>query len=133
MADIVLDGFIGQGITFPIQLDSRGAAIIDANTDIVRKSILSIINWPLATRFFNNHYGSRIEHIMDEPNDAVLMGLLNHFVLESITTWEARATNLRVSMTRKNEYTIDVFLKYTLVNTQKEDSFVFPFYNELTY
>jgi len=133
MADPVLDKFIGQGITFPIQLDSRGAAIIDSGTAIVRKSILGIINWPLATRFFNNVYGSRIEDVMDEPNDTILMGLLNHFVIESINQWETRVINVQTSIQRKNENIMEIFLKYTLINTQKEDSFVFPFYNQLTY
>lgn len=126
-----LDKFIGKGITFPIQLDNRGAAVVDGGVELLRKSLLIIITWPYGTRFFLNQFGSRIEELLDEPNDLVLHSMINHFIIEAITRWEKRVKLIETRVISKGGDKLEVSLRYTIISTQLEDSFVFPFYKQI--
>jgi len=132
MADTV-NKFIGSGMIFPIELDNSGKPPIYNNIKLIRSSIINILSWPKRTRFFNEHFGSRIGEVIEEPNDNISNSLIIHFVTDALQTWEKRIE--LVSLDIDDEKPGVVFLKivYRIRETKIDDSFIFPFYKQIIY
>ena len=120
--------FIGKGITFPIQLNERGAVIVTSGTQLIRSSLKLILSWPYNTRFFLPEFGSKVEELLEEPNDQILETVVRNFIVESIIKWEKRIEIVNVQIGRPEDTKIDIQLTYRLSNSEIMDSFIFPFY-----
>lgn len=128
-----LKNFIGGGITLPIKL-VNGKPPIESGFDLIRASIRMILSWEFGTRFFLNEFGSELNSLLEEPNDHVLENLISTFVTDAVTRWENRVQLLDVQVQREESISkISITLTYRIVNTQREDTFVFPFYRNIIY
>jgi hypothetical protein len=124
-----LKKFTGQGIIFPIVINDKGRPNLETGFPLIRASLISIIRWPHATRFFLGQYGARIHELLEEPNDTILRSLVRHFILDSIKTFEKRISLLDIIVIRPRDGSISIKLKYKMINNSEEDNFIFPFYN----
>lgn len=127
----VVEDFIGRGIIFPIEL-ANGRAIIRSGFELIRSSINSILGWPLGNRFFLSEFGSRLDELLEEPNDDVLFNLINTFVIDAVNEWEKRVELLSVGLERMNDHTLHITLYYKILNSQQTDTYIFPFYKNLS-
>lgn len=128
-----LDKFIGVGLVFPIILDDKGGANIEGGFNLINASIKSILSWMVGTRFFLGEYGSKLELLIEEPNDNVLQATLEHYTKEALENFETRINVLTISFERKDIYTINITMIYQLINTDIRNTFIFPYYSQLTY
>lgn len=131
----MINKFIGSGIVFPLELDSSGKVVVYNDNNLIMYSIMSIINWPQTHRFFNENYGSRLNELLEEPNDNITYTLLKHFITDAITKWEKRVTtnNSNIKIVRHTTDKIDISVTYTINSTKQEETFIFPFYKEIIY
>ena len=129
------NNFIGSGITFPILLDKDGKAIINNDVKLINSSIMTIINWPYAHRFFNEKFGCRIFELLEEPNDDISKTLISHFITDAISMWEKRVimNNSGVKIVRFDNTKVDIEIRYRINATKTEETFIFPFYKEITF
>lgn len=127
--------FIGSGITFPIELTSEGRPPIEDNVKLINSSIMAILNWPYAHRFFNEAFGCRVSELLEEPNDDIVKTLISHFIVDALTTWERRIiiNNSGVSIVSFDNTKVEIKLNYRINATKTEETFIFPFYKEITY
>lgn len=127
--------FIGSGLIFPIEINEKGRPNLVSDTTLIRASILHIINWPYRTRFFNETFGCRIEECLEDPDDLVTVNLAKFFIAESISKWEKRVelSPSGVKVLQSESTIINLQLTYNLRNTKLEETFIFPFYKEITY
>ena len=125
-----LENFIGAGIVFPIELD-KGKAVVKSGFELIRSSINLIIGWPYGSRFYLSEFGSRIEELLEEPNDEVLRMLINTFVIDSINQWEKRIFLTGADIVDVSPTKIKILLRYRIINSQTEDSFIYPFYRKI--
>lgn len=125
--------FIGQGITFPIELNSNGRPNIETGVNLIRSSIKNLLSWPYATRYFLGEYGSRLNELLEEPNDDILKNLVRYFVIDSISKFEKRISLLETSIIKPTAGSIHIKLKYKINNSSTTDSFIFPFYDKIKY
>lgn len=133
MADTTEENFIGKGLKFPIQLDNLGKAVVVSSTDLVETSIRNILSWPNRTRFFLAEFGSRVETLLEEPNDTVLQGLVRHYVIDALNQWEKRIEVLDVQLLVPSDNELHLKIKYRILNTQIENSFIFPYYTSIIF
>lgn len=129
--------FIGQGLIFPIELEN-GRGKIFTGFDLIRSSIKMILSWPYNQRFFLSQFGSKLEDVLEEPNDDILQNLVYTFISDALSTWEKRIELISVEMNRNDEdnsagYSLFISLTYRIINSQIEDNFVFPFYRKIIY
>jgi phage baseplate assembly protein W len=127
----VVQDFIGKGITFPIQL-VNGKPPIETGFQLIRASIRNILGWPYGQRFFLTEFGSRLQELIEEPNDYVLKNLINTFVVDAITDWEKRIQLIDAQIENQDGVKINIRLVYRIVNSQQVDNFIFPFYRQIT-
>ena len=125
--------YIGKGVVFPIELNAKGGPIIDTGFKLINSSIKAILLWPKYKRIFLSEYGSLVSSLLEEPNDILLGGLVQNFLVESLTTWEKRIEILETSVVGINTELINISIKYRLTNTNLEETFVFPFYRNIIY
>ena len=127
--------FIGSGIVFPIELTSDGRPPIISDIRLINQSIMTILNWPYAHRYFNERFGCRVFELLEEPNDDIAKTLLSHFITESLNIWEKRIkiNNNGISILRFDNIKVEIKLKYMVNATKSEETFIFPFYKEIIY
>lgn len=122
--------FIGQGIVFPLVL-SNGKTPIVSGFELIRSSIRMILGWPNGTRYYLAEFGSRLEELLEEPNDEVLKAVVRTFVIDAITDWEKRIYLVSSEIVNVTPTRVDIQLTYRVVNSQTEDTYIFPFYRKI--
>ena len=128
-----IENFIGKGLTFPIEL-SGGRGVIKTGFDLIRQSVRTILSWPYGHRFMLGEFGSRIEELLEEPNDEVSRQLIESFIKDALSTWEKRIQVLELGVENNStEGTVMIKLTYRIVNSQTVDNFIFPFYRQIKY
>lgn len=127
-----IQNFIGSGLTFPIQLEN-GKGKLFTGFELVRSSLRMILAWPYGHRFLLGEFGSRIEELLEEPNDEILKNILETFIIDAISDWEKRVEVISVDIQDKTATELTVNLTYRIVNTQSVDNFIFPFYRQIIY
>ena len=125
--------FIGSGIIFPIILNQYGRPDIISDKELIKASINMILKWRVRTRYFNEAFGSRIEDLLEEPDDSITKALLRLFINESIVKWEKRVDIHRIDLVNAEPNRIDARLFYRIKNTKDEDLMIFPFYKTINY
>lgn len=133
MAEEALDTFLGKGLIFPITLTSSGRPPIEGGFPLIESSIKTILSWAIGTRYYLGEFGSKLEQLLQEPNDDIIKALVKHFTVDVISQWEKRIELLEVTLTNKDDQTIFIFIKYKIKNTKLENSFIFPYYSQLIY
>lgn len=124
--------FIGNGITFPIQL-MNGRVNVDSGFNIIRASIRTILAFELGTRFMLGEFGSRLDDLLEEPNDQILHNLINTFVVDAVTQWEKRVSTISTSITSSSPEQIQINITYRVINSNTPDNFIYPFYRQIIY
>lgn len=127
--------FLGSGLAFPLLLDDSGKVVVSKGIDLIRSSIYNIINWPYKHRFFLEEYGCRVEELLEEPNDNVSFNLARRYLTDALNDWEKRISIVPsdIIVERTSDKAVYLKLKYTIVSTKKEETFIYPFYKQINY
>lgn len=131
--------FLGKGLRFPFAFQKRsGGAQVSTITSMdhahIHESILQILGTRPGERFMNPEFGSHVRDLVFEPNDAVLRGLLRHYLIDAIERWEKRVVVTDVSFDESPEAvdsnTLYIRISYRVIDTQVEGNLVWPFCRE---
>lgn len=127
-----MDDFLGQGLKYPFQFSavSGGAETSTATAPQhahLHESMRQILGTRRGERFMRPEFGSRLDELLFEGNDAILSGLLRHEIVDALTRWEPRIVVTDVEITPDaHQLTIDV--RYQIIASQVAGNYVFPFY-----
>jgi phage baseplate assembly protein W len=122
--------FLGQGLTFPLQINARGElALVTGSTD-VEQAILIILGTIPGERVMRPNFGCRAWELIFFPNDARTQGLLAMFVRDALEFWEPRVEIVDVKVrTDPNETSaLLVDIEYSIKATHDRRSIVYPFF-----
>jgi phage baseplate assembly protein W len=131
MEQIILKETLGGGLVFPLELE-QGKIKASEGPDLIKSSLVSILAWPLGTRQHLGEYGSIIETLLEEPNDAISNQTLNYHINEIVNKWEKRVTVDQVKVTKKPDK-IELEIFYKVSNSEIQDSFILPYYRNPNY
>lgn len=129
---MAIQNFVGTGLTFPIELDNNGVPIMYTGFDLIRSSIKTILGWN-GDRIFLSEFYSRINDLIEEPNDDLLARLVEYLINEQLTRWEKRIRLLEIKSQRTTSIRLDVKIRYQIINTQLQDVMTFPFYRTVNH
>lgn len=130
--DNTADNFIGKGLTFPIKL-VNGKPPIEGGVELLESSLRDILSWVLGTRFFLGEYGSKLEYLLQEPDDGVSAALLRYYSIAVIKAWEKRVEVTGVTVIKRTQGVMLIQLNYQITNTQITGAFIYPYYSNLIY
>lgn len=118
-----------KGLVFPVTL-LNGSSQLTEGTELIKASIKVIISWPLRTRVFNGYFGSRIEEVLEEPNDNVLITIIRKFIIDSLAIWEKRIELISISIYRPQPEKVVFNLVYKIKDLNIQDSLFYEYYIE---
>ena len=122
---------VGRAITFPVLLDN-GSPVLATGNDVIKQSISDILGTDAPT-FFYGEFKSRLNMLMFEQDDEVLVSLLRLFIFEALDTFEQRIKLLKIEFELNDEGGVLCNLFYRLIGDTKVNSFVYPFYRKLVH
>ena len=129
-----MNDILGQGCKFPFQFGKlTGATVISTATSRdqqhIHESIRQILGTPRGSRFLLPEFGSRLQELLFEVNDAILRGLMRHEVGDVLARWEPRIVVDEVQVTA-DEHLVLVSIQYRLIASQVTGNYVYPFFRE---
>lgn len=125
--------YLGQGLKFPPEVDSFGRIALENDAELIKQSLAILFSEPVGTELMREQYGSQVRLAMFQPNDAIVLGLLDYFIVDAISKWERRIkiADIRYDQPIDKPETINCTIFFIIKQSSEIDSFVFPFYREL--
>ena len=122
--------FLGQGLAFPLQVNSRGEIALARGERDIEQSIRIILETMPGERVMRPDFGCRIWELVFAPRDPTTEGLLIHYVQEALTRWEPRVDVQRIYVgdDPAQDGTVLININYQIKSTHDERSIVHPFY-----
>ena len=123
-------GFLGRGLSFPLQVNARGEiALSDGERDI-GESIRIILSTQPGERVMRPTFGCRAHELLFEPRDVATETLLRQYVVEALTMWEPRIEILAVKVFTEDDLDGAIFaeVEYIVSATHNQRSIVYPFF-----
>lgn len=125
---------IGVGPAFPWAFSGVGSikTVTTANgIDKINQSIHLILTTRPGDRIMVPEFGSRLPDLVFEPNDQVLQDLLYIYTVEALRRWERRIRITQVTFPTTDSDIengiVRIRIVYTVLQTNQQGSFVFPF------
>ena len=119
--------FLGTGWAFPIRVDGAGGIRTSSDEEDIREAVEIILRTVLSERVMRPEFGSGIQDLVFEPNNANLAGRIDFLVKKALERWEPRVT-LREVLIRPDAERIEVDVSYIIRSTNREDNVVVPFF-----
>lgn len=122
--------FLGQGLAFPLQVNSRGEIALARGERDIEQSIRIILETMPGERVMRPDFGCRIWELVFAPRDPTTEGLLIHYVEEALTRWEPRidVREIKVGDDPAQDGAVLININYQIKATHDERSIVHPFY-----
>jgi uncharacterized protein len=125
--------YLGTGIKYPYEVNDFGRISLASQKELVQQSIYRILQTPVGSNFMNRDFGSHLRELLHEPNDNVLLSLLDYFIGDAISKWEKRVVFIDTAFEVSEPDKIFCTPRYIIRASNEIDSFIYPFYRELKY
>ena len=118
-----------KSISFPFRISPTGSVEVAKFNDrgdvnLIRQSIIQICLTGIGERVINRNFGSEINALVFDLNDASLASLLRQSMIKALTTYEPRITVQELLVTQE-ESKVFVGIKYILKGINVSDAFSF--------
>jgi uncharacterized protein len=122
--------FIGQGLYFPLRVNSHGGLALTNGENELEQSIRVILETSPGERVMRPEFGCRVWELLFAPRHATTIALLIEYVEEALARWEPRIDVTGVDVIEEPNYdgALLVNIRYTIKNTHDQRSIVYPFY-----
>lgn len=122
--------FLGNGLNFPLRVNTRGEiALVTGNEDI-EQSIRIILQTRPGERVMRPTFGCLANDLVFEPRTAGTISLLQNYVLEALRLWEPRieVISVNVNADSSSDGTLLTEIVYLIKATHDTRSIVYPFF-----
>jgi uncharacterized protein len=124
--------FLGGGIAFPISVDSQGQMALNLYDDLVRQSILLILQTAKGERMMRPDFGSGLQTLMFAPVSGATPALVQHEVQQALQRNEPRidVLNVQVTVDTQQSNALQISINYRVRRTDTFFNLVYPFFLE---
>lgn len=124
---------LGTGMKFPPQINkATGRFVTVSEEESVKESIYLILMTQKSERFMRPEFGSRVINYTFGDTNQTMLTIMSREITDDIAKNEPRVDDIDVRMEPdSNKGCLFVYIEYTLINSQKKDNLVFPFYLNL--
>ena len=122
--------FLGSGLAFPLQLNSRGEIALVSGDKDIEQAIRIILGTRPGERVMRPTFGCRAHELIFEPRGARTLTLLRDYVDEALKFWEPRIQVQRIDTHYDNgsDGSIIVDITYQVKETHDTRSIIYPFF-----
>jgi uncharacterized protein len=130
MAKDPRQSYLGQGLSFPLQLNPRGEIALVGGGEDIAQSIRIILSTRPGERVMRPEFGCRANELLFEPSHASTTTLLRKYVREALQRWEPRIDLLGVDVLTSPDQDGALFveIEYEIKATHDHRSIVYPFF-----
>ena len=86
----------------PIMIPKVGWYVKSGDMNLIKNNLTSVFIYQLGERIRQENFGSRLWEALEEPNDRLLVNMVNLFIKASVAKWEPRIKALDVSLEKQN-------------------------------
>jgi uncharacterized protein len=124
------DDLIGRGWNFPVKPDALGRLTFKGGEEKIRQSIWIILSTAPGERQMRPDFGCGIHDLVFQPNTAVLRGLVQNKVRDSLTRYEPRidVTDVRVETPPEQRNYLLIRIDYRVRSNNSFFNLVYPFF-----
>jgi len=122
--------YLGTGLAFPMQVNSRGEIALVSGAKDIDQSIRIILGTRPGERVMRPTFGCKAHDLLFEVRDATTASLLKKYVLDALNFWEPRIQVLRVDVLIDDDMdgALQVEIQYEIKSTHDIRSIVYPFF-----
>jgi len=122
--------FIGQGLTFPLQIDQQGGLALARGVNEIEQAIKIILGTIPGERVMRPEFGCRIHELLFAPNNASTRRLAAFYIEEALKQWEPRIepTEIEAIQDPSRDGTLLIEIKFKVKDTHDQRSIVYPFF-----
>ena len=122
--------FLGQGLSFPLQINPRGEIALVGGVQDIEQSIHIILSTAPGERVMRPEFGCRIHELIFAPHNTATEGLMIYYVEQALKRWEPRIDVLAVviSADPTEDGVLLIEIRYRVKDTHSERSIIYPFY-----
>lgn len=126
---MVTRDFVGEGIAYPLRLDSTGRLALVGGAENVERSMRLILGTAYGERPMRPDFGCGIHDLVFEVASPELINRIQTLVISSLRRWETRAEILAVDVEFEGENTIaHISVKFRLKDSYDVRNLLVPFY-----
>lgn len=124
--------FLGAGWAFPLDVDENGHVKLARYDESIRQSIWMILSTSPGERIMRPNFGSNLQDLVFQVNNASLAGAAASAVREALTLWEPRIDLLDVNVfaDKTHPNLLHIEISYQVRATNSRFNLVYPFYLE---
>lgn len=121
--------YLGQGWSFPLQVNLQGSLQLSANERNLAESIGLILGTKLGERVYRPNFGSRLSELVFAPMNTQTLLLIRLYIQEALEMWEPRIV-LDGIYTEPDPLRsrVDITIQYHPKGTHDSRSLVYPFF-----
>lgn len=122
--------FVGQGFSWPLEVDHRGAIRLAHGPEDIDRSIRVVLLTAPGERVMRPQFGCRIWDLMFEPVTPNLLGLIAEAVRDALAQWEPRieVEDVQPAQDDDDGALVRVLIRYRVRATNDRRNLVYPFY-----
>ena len=122
------ESFLGTGWAFPIQIDHTGGIRMRSGEEDIREAVGIVLGTRLGERAMRPEFGSGLQDLVFDPNDANLAGRIEFLARKALERWEPRIL-LKEVRARPAGERMEIDVRYIVRQTNREDNVVVPFFS----
>ena len=123
--------FLGRGWSFPPRPDAAtGRFSTTSGEENIRQSVYIILSTRCGERAMMPQFGCNLHDYVFELPDTSALTLVRSEVVDALTRWEPRITDIGVDvdLSGLNAGKLVLDISYTVRDTNRPDNLVFPYY-----
>ena len=118
--------FLGTGWAFPVHADG-GVVVTAADQEDISQAIGLILDTAVGERVMRPEFGSRLQELVFEPNNATTVSLAKNYVQQALGRWEPRI-NLDDVVVTPTGNRLDIEVIYRIRTSNVAANLVYPFF-----
>ena len=118
--------FLGRGWSFPVRVEG-GLVVTAEDEQDIREAIGIILGTAVGERVMRPEFGSRLEELVFEPNNAATVSLAKNYVQQALGRWEPRIILDDVVVTPTGNR-LDIEVIYRIRTSNVSYNLVYPYY-----
>jgi len=122
--------FLGTGLKFPLQVNSRGALGISGNEDRIAESIAFILGTARGERVMRPDFGCGLQELVFAPNNELTRGRIAQSVRQALVAQEPRidVQDVRVQSAPGQPNLMLIRVDYRIRANNAFHNLVYPFF-----
>jgi Bacteriophage baseplate protein W len=125
----IVDQWVGEGPRFPFRPDSKGAITEVGGMELIRQSIMIILDTEPGERIMLPSFGCGLRRYLMEPNSLSTRTAMAEDMTAALRLWEPRIRLINVAVTPGEDPSLVwIDIAYERSADRRPDNLVFPFY-----